>query len=736
MDLIATKKRIHSAAAEERVDVLGLVEHLWRRKFTVLLFTLLMLIPVGTVIYSLKPEYQAEAQVLVDDHRTQLIAFPEVRTSLASSDDVVVSEVQVLLSRDLARQVIDELHLENSPEFNPTLHPQPRISSALQPLTAWLRNLEPIAWLLPQPRRSSTEATDEVRIVDTFLSRLSVLPTGRSRVIRVIFSSSSPATAAAVANAIVSQYLANQVEVKVSAAEKATKWIEDHLADLRANAERARMVKEKFRRQAGLTPNGQNTTLDTQEAADLTTQLAAAVARRSETEARLAAAHESGGIGGLAALSTSPVIHALRQQESTLRQHLADLQAAYGSGYPAVRQAQSQLLALEGSIARENGLFIDGLKAEYQSALRDVFRLTFELNNLKEAVGNGNKSDVTLAMLDRDVVSADQVYQLFLDRAKQTELEQTSQQPDSEIISHAEAPGAPFFPRKDLLLSLAALTSFLASCCVAMILDHRGQTFMAIEQAQSGLGADVLGFIPMMRRFALPKDAMGPGQAVLPRNMKNGWAAFSIAMQNIHVRLLASGGPPPRTIMFTSAQPNEGKSSAALGFATLMARTGRRVALLDFDTHNPQLHRAFGLPRSPGLTDYLADRSLEQVVKQTGPSGIHLVPAGTEIPHPAGMLGSERMAPLLVEMSKSYDLVVIDAPPVLTVPDALLLGPLVDRTVFLVQWAKTPHAAAERALWLLREAGTRVSGTVLSMVDVDKMAAHDPVARGYLRSYA
>ena len=717
----------HFRDAREEIDVLAVGQRLWRRKFLILCLTALLTVPPAAVILNLTPRYRAEAQVMVEDRKLQIVSMPDVLSAHSPAEDTVLSEVQVITSRDLAKAVVQKLGLKSDPEFNSSLRPLSRVQELERQIAHSLHGLP----FLPARRASAEndEAAAETRIVNAFLDKLTVAPLGRSRVIRIVFESESPTTAALAANTIAELYQENQIRAKANAAKGATQWLESHLAELQEKAEGSRVAREQYRREAGLLQGGKDSTLVTQQAGEINRQLVAARTRESEAAARLAYARAAiashGNEATLSEIVQSPLIQALRQQEASLRQRIADLQTTFGPKYPRVEQAEAELEGLHQAIAREANRITQSLAADVSREKANVNRMIAMLDGTKDAVGKGNEAEAKMATLDRELMSNEAVYLLFLDRVKQTNLQQGSQQPDSQVVSRADPPERPFFPRSGILLSLALVTSGLASTFTALALDRRNSTLVGLDQVQAALGSGSLGFVPLVKGFRREWDALQlfSDKGSLP--------TFSEAIRNLHARLLLASARP-KVVMFASALPGEGKSVSSIALALLIAHSGRRAIIVDCDVRRPHVHRAFGLSRASGLTDYLRGTPFESVVRTVDDLSLDVITAGEPVNHPAPLLASDRMKELLCRLTDEYDLVVIDSSPVLVVSDALVLAPLVDKIVFLVQWARTPQAAAEHAIELLQEAGANIAGTMLSMVNMAKMKAHD-LGAGYYR---
>jgi succinoglycan biosynthesis transport protein ExoP len=711
--------------ASEEVDVVGVVRRLWRLKSVIVVLTLILASLAAIMILSLKPRYEASAEIIVDDRRAQDVALPDVIPAHLITDDLVLSEAQVLSSRDLSNAVVDRLGLAADPEFNAALRSPSLVERWEQKIRAVFDRL---TWW-KAPTAAPRQEDEQARIVDTFLRKLSVAPVGRSRVIKISFESESPQTAALVANTLAKLYLERQIQSKVDAARHATDWIETHIAELRDQAVNARIAKEQYRNAAGLLTPEKDITLTAQQLGVINQQLVAAQAREQQGEAQLALAKKTGAsigfVDSIPDVVNSRQIQALRQQEATVQQRVEDLEAEFGARYPQVEEAEAQLHAIRSAIHSEMNRIGQSLENDLTNQRSAVTQLTASLNSLKDKLSQENLASEKLAALDEQLTANDSVYKLFLDRAKQTALEATDQKPDAEIVSRAGVPQQPIFPRTLPLLTLAVLTSGFVAASASLIFDQRKAGFISVDQVQAALGKKPLGILPIVKSLNLSSCAEG---MPLHGSLEKG---FAEAIRGLHVRLMMMSPDRPKTIMFASSLPGEGKTIASLALAALVAETGRRVLIIDCDSRQPNMHRAFGLARSPGLMEHLLGLNVDEVIVRQAVQNIDVIPAGEPVMHPGDLLDSTRMHSLLAEMSVIYDLVILDSPPVIAVSDALVLGPIVDRTVFVIRWDKTPQVAAERGLRQLVEVGTEVAGTILTMVNMEKLAAQDPSARYY-----
>ena len=234
------------------------------------------------------------------------------------------------------------------------------------------------------------------------------------------------------------------------------------------------------------------------------------------------------------------------------------------------------------------------------------------------------------------------------------------------------------------------------------------------------IGLAVLGLVPLAPKTAKPKPPH-------LRALEEPNSTYGEAIRALRSALLQPrGGYRPKVVMVTSSVPGEGKTSTAVSIATTAARAHLKAVLIECDVLRPSLYNALGCSMGPGLSDYLRGQArIEDVVRIDPLSGAHYITAGEPMPHASEFLGSEGLRLLVTGMREIYDLIVIDCPPVLAVSDTVVVQRLVDETVFLVRWRKTPRDIVFAALRQLAESGGTIAGLALTQVDMRKHSIYE-----------
>ena len=732
---------------DDAINLRQILNTLWRRKIVVMGTTLVATSVALLVVMRLTPLYVAEAEVVVEPPQTNILDIKSVAPGLSTDWQTNETQAAILASRVLAEKVVDRFDLIHDPAFNPDL--RPKREGLLERFDPW--SLVPESWrtALRDFRRGTgtdnagpdipltrEEAEAELRefVVDDYLSRLSVQPNERSRVIAVSFMAEEPVLAARLANAAAEAYIDDQIRAKTEKTKAAYTWLQDRAVELKGRVEASARAVEKHRRKTGLL-NVEGSSLLAQQLAELNSSLIAARAQRAEAEARehqiTKLLDSPGGVDSAAAVLDSPLIQRLREQEAQVVRKIAEMKTQYRDGHPKMILAKSELQDLVAKIEKEVRKIALNLGNELEIARVRERNLNTEVANLTSQLESQAGAEITLKALETDLEANQKLYDTILARLKETAVQDDSLvQPDARVISYATVPGAPTFPRKKMIIGIAFVGSTLLGVLIVILLEQLDSGFRGREQLESVTGFAVIGMTPRLRGRRLGKVA--PYDDVIERP----YTALAEAIRMLRTSLMLSNvDRSPRTILVTSSLPAEGKTTTALALARTAARHGQKAIIIDADLRNPTLHAAFDVTNDLGLIDYLSrDAALNDMIQIDFKSGLHYVLTGHTAPHPTDLLGSDKMRGLLYALRDIYDLVIIDTPPVLAMSDTLVLLRCVDKTLFLVRWEKTRRETALAGLRQVIDAGADLAGLVLTQVDLKRQAQYqygDTLGYGY-----
>lgn len=712
---------------DRAIDLRAWLRSFWRRRTMISVIVVLVTSLAAVAVNLITPRYEATAHVMIEPRKAQVVNIESVVPGLPADALTIHSEIEIIQSRRLAERVVERSKLELDPEFNPALRDPP----LLDRLMLWAGSKLGLAAASGEETGADAKAVAAEAVVTDLLEHVTAEPVSLSRVIAIIVESESPAKAARLANVIADVYLVNQLEAKYEASKRATEWLSQRLTQLRQTVENTERAVADFRQQAGLTRGPNEASLATEQISELSSELIIAKSRRAEAEARLQEveqlARSRRGAGSVSEVLSSRLIQELRASEAALLSQATQLAEDLGPKHPRIIGIRAEIADLRAKIESEVDKIIAALRTEVQVARAREDSLRSSLAELEQHAGHLNQKEVQLRALEREATANRALLDTFLARSKEISAQDDIQTPDAQVISYANVPQLPSFPQRTLIVVAVAGFSIVLAFFLVFVIERLDAGFRSMGQVEKHAGVPALTLVPALDS-GLTKGPE-PHEYILEKPS----SAFAEAVRSLHVSLsLADVDNPPKVILMTSSRPGEGKSSLSLSLARLVARTGQKVMIIDCDLRRAVLHRLLKLPAEPGLVELLAGKaSLAETIKKDMPSGADVITAGGHAPNPADLLGSHQMKYLAAQLSNMYDLVVLDCSPVLAVTDARVLAPIADKTVFVVQWAKTRRDSAMFGVKQLIDAGASLAGVVLSKVDVKKHARYGFVDSGY-----
>jgi capsular exopolysaccharide synthesis family protein len=695
------------------------------------------------------PRYTATSLVMMQPRPTRVIDLEAVVSDLAPDESSVETQIRVLTSRELAEQVAQELGLFSDPEFNPALKEQVDRSAVLASwfpdaaheagalatrLGEWLDHYRPTTVGVadeaqpetdgPPPSEGSGDSpasSPHEAVVANFLKKLDVSRGGRSFAISVDFTSTDPAKAARIANAVARAYVDRQLAGKETATSEATQWLTERVEQLRDRVLTSERAVEEYRA-ANQLLDGSGTGLNEQQLASLTARLIDVRAERDEKEAQLAQVREviesGAGYDALAEVMSSPVILMLREQETTLLRQRAQLSREYGERHPMMLQLEAERQDLAAKIEREGRNVIQSLESEVRVAARREEALEQSLLEAKGQSSVISRARIQLSELEREAAANRSIYETFLARLAETREQQDLLQADARVISTAFVPAEPSFPKPRLMLVSGFLMSLTTGLLLAFLTEHLDRGLHAGRHLEQRLGVSNLGLVPTVRRL---RRRQRHHQYLLEEPLSE----YAEAIRSVRKSLqLLNIDQPPKVVMVTSTLPGEGKTTLATSLAASMASSSFNTMLVDLDLRHPSVARELTQPVSHDLLDFMTGRaSLDEVI-HSDPSveGLAYIPIKQLTRSPLNLLESEKMSWLIAQLRTRYDYVVLDTPPTLGITDARATARLADAVLFVVRWRRTKAEPALRGLELLMESHARVAGAVMTQVNLRKLA--------------
>ncbi len=414
----------------------------------------------------------------------------------------------MLQSRALAGQVVDNLGLTGDEEFNGEK------KDLLNFVFNSIKSIDVFGALSGRSDGLNVAQLRRERVIDTFLKRLDVNALGHSTVIEIDFLSESAPKAARIANAVASAYVANQTPAhKATTGEGAARWLTDRVAQLAKQAGIAAATVQQYKADNGLMDTSTGTAVSDQEMGGIMTQLVTAEGNQAQAEAKLTRMRElvsSGHSADVTQVVDSPLITQLREQEATLMQQDADMNARYGALNPKLQDVEGQLKKLRTKIDEEANRVVGTVQNDATVATAQAAMLKRDMANVKSNTTAQNQQRVRLAELEADATSATAVYQAFLQRLKQTEQQASLKIPDVRVVSPASVPLKTHVPKKLLIIGASIPVGLLIGFLIALIRDRLCTGFRSASEVEHSLHMPVLATLPELKLGRKTLKVCGP----------------------------------------------------------------------------------------------------------------------------------------------------------------------------------------------------------------------------------
>lgn len=652
----------------------------------------------GAIIATGVPRYESAAQIEIDVHRQSPVAPVAV---LANKDEegIVGTQMKRIASRAVATKVVDELGLARDSDWSP-------------PRGFLAGMIGPPAWFSPDNRRREA--------VDTLMARLSVTRDEVAPVVTVSVAAREPDQAAAIVNAVAASYLLAASDAGRASAVGQVAVLNRQLDRLAAEVTAADAALANYRATHGLTAASPAGGAVDQQAAALAAQLASAQAEAATDRAKASVADRMAATGSADATSEvlqSPVMAQLRQQRETVAAQSAETLVRYGVDHPRVARVRAQLDDIDAAIRHEQARIVAGVRGVARASSEREGAVAAALSAARARQSVDTTAQVGADRLARIAEAKRATYVQLAQSTARSSQEAAFTSLPGMVIAPGVPAVTPSYPKTALLVMLgliAAPAMGVVAVLGAEAFDTRVRGTGELEGIPGARHVSSIARVSGQVLRRIDRRAK-PWDYVLARPL----SSFAESVRSIRTRLAASrGGDGGLVVCVSSAMSSEGKSTLSASLARTMALAGDRVLLIDGDLRRNGLAELLPDPAQAGLGEVLEGGiGLDDALVHDAAPGLDVLPLAGPRFTPQDVFGDGRMADLLAQLRGRYEYVVVDAPPVLVVDDAVTLAGLSDVILLAVRWGHTRIEAILAAVGRLHEAGREAIGLVLTIVD-------------------
>ena len=641
------------------------------------------------------PLYSSSVRLQIEKSGTKVVQAGEVMQSESGSRDFLRTQYEVLKSRAVAGRAVSALKLGDDADFL-----KPRGFSILSLLRVMLQSGSP----QQDEADKSSLAKSAVNIV---LDNRLVKPVSGSRLVDIVYTDPAPARAQRVAMAMADAYIASNIDKRFEANAYAKVFLEDQSKQLQLRLEKSERVLMDFAQREEIVAVTDKSSIAVNNLASANVTLGELVSDRIKSE-QLWKQIESTKEISLPQLLSNEVIIKLRGARNELTTSYQEKLEILKPNYPEMIQIKNKIDEIDRQLAVEVETIRASHKAEYESAKAQEDEMKKRIEALRTEVLDLQNRKLQYNILKREVDTNRSLYTGLLQRYKEVDIAGGVGTNNVFVIDRAELPGSPSSPRLLRALLLTFVLGLGAGGAAAFVLEHLDNTVTTVEEFEQISGLVSLGVVPNVSEVESIEEELAEPRSALSESYRSLSTALSFTTE----------GGLPKSLVITSAGPSEGKSITALAIAKHFATLGLKVLLIDADLRNPSMHKKIGADQGVGLSNYLTGTCTPpEAFQETSIKNLAFMASGPLPPNPANLLASSRLLSLITIGLEVFDLIVLDAPPVMGLADAQLLSSATAATLFVVAAGQAQKGLVRGALNRLEMAHTPVIGAVLTKFD-------------------
>ncbi|MBU3890940.1 polysaccharide biosynthesis tyrosine autokinase [Methylosinus sporium] len=647
------------------------------------------------------PIYRATAVIQIERHETRFTQSQGLETGEEggrSDAEFYRTQYDLLQSRSLAEQVAVRLGLLDDPRFLPPQSP----------------GLTQRLWGVLSRGSSEVDALTRRRAaVAKFTSNLVVEPKRGSRLVMIHYFDPDPSMAQLIVNGVADVFTSRNLERRFEASTYARSYLDERLQELKGKLEKseAEVIAYGAREQLMSAGVGENkSTLASVNLATANTNLTNAKIERTKLE-QLWAIAQTDNVNALPQVLDNKGMSANREKRASLAAEYQQKASLLKPSYPVMVALRSQMDELDRQASKIITVVKDSIRTQYLAAKNQEVELEKQLEQFKSNLINEQARAIQYDMLQREVATNRILYEQMLQRAKEISVLGAVGSNNISVIDPAERPSTPYSPKLFMNLLVGALVGLICGIVAALIIEYLDNTVRSPQDVETRLGLTLLGLVPAAEDEASIMAALQDRRS----NVSEALRSLKTALQ------FSSPDGLPKSLAITSARPKEGKSTTSFALARICAEQGMHVLLIDADLRRPSLHQAIGLSSSVGLSSYLAGAmQASEVVQRTDVENLFFIASGPLPPNPADLFSGPKFSSLISLGGEFFDLIIVDAPPVLGLADAPLIANATGETIFVISAGETRRDVVGIALKRLGMARAHLLGAVLNRFRLDR----------------
>ncbi len=703
------------AINKDELHLRDLIRMVRKRRHVLLTFFLSVLVLGALATFLVTPLYEGTTKVMIE--KSEGSDLTSSYRGTASDPVFYETQFQLIRSRAVSRRVVNTLELQD--HYDTFLGKTGEEPSVIRFFAGELKSF--IGGIVSRVRGAGDQPEAEPGAKEDQLTRLiseqlRVRPMEGSRIVNITFLAPNAELAASIANTTAKAYIEETLDMKLAATRNSLQWMTKKAETEALKLRQSEQALQQYMKENNIVTLEDRLTSTPEKLSAINIELVRAESRRKELESLYQKVRTVGrnydAAATVSAISIDPSLQAIRAQIVNTEKNIMELSNKYGSKHPLMVKARGDLRVLKQKRNQEIDRLIESIKNDYELAIANENNLRAQLGATQSEALMMNERFIQYGALKRVVDTNRQLYDALMLKLKEQTITEETSPVNLWIVEKATVPDKPARPWVAMNLLLASAIGLLGGLGLVLFLEYLDNTIKDPEELEAKLGLPVLTVIERWR-----DTQQIPEQVV----WNDPQSVFAESYRSLRTSILLSfPESPPKKILLTSSGMGEGKTTTSINLAFALARADHRVLLLEGDLRKPRFHKILKVSNTKGLSSYLAGASDSHIIQKGPLSNLAIIPAGPIPPNPSELLASNRMKTLLDSLSKEFDFIICDSPPVLPVADTRIICRLFDGVILLSKSGVSTYELLERSRRMLIDTGARLLGLVINGFDAKK----------------
>ena len=712
---------------EKEIHLRDYIRIINKRKGSIITFFLLTLIVVIIATFTATPLYKATTNVMIERNTSDSLTSNYRYTPY--DPEFLETQHQLIQSAAVVEKVVQSLNPE---KIYDTFFPKKEKNlSYFKIFSDWLKGFYlSVKEMLgikkmfssstdivnkPVPSQEAVPLTKAQILENTIKGGISVEPVANTRVVKIGFLSDNPALAMKVANSVAKAYIDELVDMQMEVSQYSIEWMSKKAASQRKKLEDSEKALYNYKKKHSIVTVENKLTVLPQRLSELSQSLTKAETKRKELFAIYNQVKniKREKLETIPAIVANTSVDSINKKILLAEQKISELSKKYGYKHPKMITAVNELKGLKKKKYKVLKDAVQTIKNKYQLAVANENSLKELLNQTKFQAERLEEKSIQLGMLQRKVDTNRYLYEALIKKIKEKGITEKSQTVNVWVIEKADLPRFPAKPKKKRNILLGIILGLFGGVGIAFFLEYLDNTVKTPEDVEEKFNIPVISTIDFLKNKnkTIVQSVLDEPSSLIAESFKG--LRTSV--------FLSSAENPPKLLLITSMVPGEGKSSVAACLAACVAQAGKKTLLIDADMRRPIQHKNFDCENTAGLSSILAGVSQkDDSIHLTVYENFDLITAGPIPPNPSELLSSTKMKDMLNNLSASYDMIIIDSPPLVSVTDPLILSQNVDGVIIVTWSGKTTNEILRKGLKQLKEVHAPITGVVLNRFNAKK----------------